>query len=72
MGGKAGRLSSLAGGATLASFPISAPFTAKFVGRPPEVRVGRGGGEGAELSVGLGTKILLRLGGIAGDVSLLK
>ena len=51
---------------------VSAPFTAKSVGVPPDDRVGRGGGTGEVLSEGLEIMILLRLGGRAGDVSPLK
>lgn len=73
LGGNTGGMSSLAGGATtLGSSPTSAPFTPRSVGRPPETRVGRGGGTGVALSVGVDTKMLLRLGGSAGDVSPLK
>lgn len=72
LGGKAGRLSSIAGGSTLDSSATSAPFTVRSVGRPPEVRVGRGGGTGEALTEELETRTLLRLGGRAGDDSPLK
>lgn len=72
LGGKAGRFCSIAGGSTLDSSPASPLFTARSVGRPPEVRVGRGGGTGAALSEGLEIRTLFRLGGRAGDDSLLK
>ena len=67
LGGRAGALSSSAEGFGTDSSPIPTPFTVKSVGRPPEVRVGRGGGIGEALSAGLEAMVLLRFGGRAGD-----
>lgn len=69
LGGKAGRLTSSTAGASLGSFPVTAPFTELSAGRPIDVRVGRGGGTDEVLSCGLEIKTLLRLGGRAGDIS---
>ena len=53
-GGRAGRLSCSAGRSDLVSSTAPEPLTAKVVGRPRELREGRGGGMEVELlSAGL-------------------